>query len=505
MKNLTISNQTQKSKLYSITKQTKNVLSKLNSSKFLLLFVLAFFNSIGNNAQNNITNPNFTGKESIRLYTITTAGNPNCEISKNHQGGCWSTEISSVLANNGKFDIEILVTYIGSSSCKELSHFSIEADNNSFSNVAWSSVSGNPSGNISNSLGNNDPFDGFKLDNVSDIGDGMAGSFKMTYTLNYLQDQQFLAKAGNDYSQIASFSTAEFQQVMNCQTPPCETANNTTASASITESQTKTLTGTPAGGTWSIVSGGGTINGSTYTPDDINTNTTVKIRYTIAANGSCAATTDDVTFTVTPVCTTANNTTASASITESQTKTLTATPAGGTWSIVSGGGTINGTTYTPDDINTNTTVKIRYTIAADGACAATTDDVTFTVTPVCLTADNTTSTATITESETKTLTGTPTGGTWSIIYGGGTINGNTYTPDNINSNTSVKIKYSIPADGDCAWTYDYVIFTVTPVCNVVANNTTSSVSITEGQTKALTGTPAGGTWSIVSVYYTEIG
>ena len=247
-------------------------------------------------------------------------------------------------------------------------------------------------------------------------------------------------------------------------TPVCDVvADNTTSTASITEGEAKTLSGSPAGGTFSIVSGGGTINGTTYTPDDINTNTTVVIRYTIAADGDCAATTDDVTFTVTPVCdVVADNTTSTASITEGEAKTLSGSPAGGTFSIVSGGGTINGFTYTPDDINTDTTVVIRYTIAADGDCGATTDDVTFTVTPVCdVVAVNTTSTASITEGQTKTLTGAPADGTFSIVSGGGTINGNTYTPDDINTDTTVVIRYTIAADGDCAATTDDITFTVT--------------------------------------------
>ncbi|WP_339685834.1 hypothetical protein [uncultured Nonlabens sp.] len=171
-------------------------------------------------------------------------------------------------------------------------------------------------------------------------------------------------------------------QDLDCVDCDALASDNTTNTTSITEGQTKTLTGTPSGGSWSIVSGGGSISGSTYTPADINTNTTVRIRYTIAADGSCAATSDDVTFTVTPVCSiAANNITTTSSINENQTKTLTGTPSGGSWSVVSGGGTISGSTYTPADINTNTTVTIRYTIAADGSCAATSDDVTFTVTP----------------------------------------------------------------------------------------------------------------------------
>ena len=294
---------------------------------------------------------------------------------------------------------------------------------------------------------------------------------------------------------------ASYDDVTFTITPVCNVvADNTTTTTSITEGQAKTLTGNPSGGTWSIVSGGGNITGNIYTAPNINTNTTVIIRYTIAANGNCAASTDDVTFTVTPICNViADNTTSPATISEGQTKTLTGNPSGGTWSIVSGGGTINGSTYTPSDINTDTNVTIRYTIAADGSCAETTDDVTFTVMPDCnVVADNTTSTASISEDQTKTLTGTPASGTWSIVSGGGTINGSIYTPSDINTNIDVTIRYTIAADGTCDESTDDVTFTVTPICNVVADNTTSTVSISEDQTKTLTGTPAGGTWSIVS-------
>ncbi|MBG7610761.1 gliding motility-associated C-terminal domain-containing protein, partial [Polaribacter sp. BAL334] len=61
------------------------------------------------------------------------------------------------------------------------------------------------------------------------------------------------------------------------------------------------LVGSPSGGTWSVVSGGGTISGNTYTPANIASNTSVTIRYTIAAASGCNASTADVTFTVTPV------------------------------------------------------------------------------------------------------------------------------------------------------------------------------------------------------------
>ena len=235
--------------------------------------------------------------------------NADCGISilndnngQNDNGG-FSTKLTSVIKNcDGTFTIQVLISHngCGGPNCKELSHFSIKANPGSYSNVSWNSVSGNTSGNLELSLGNNDPFDGFKLDNVNGIGGGNSGSFTMTYTLTELQDQQFLAKAGNNYTQLAHFSIAEFKSVLNCLNSSI-TTTNTTSTASITENETKTLSGNPTGGTWSIVSGGGSINNNIYTPANINTNTNVTIRYTIASNGSCAATTADVTFTVTPV------------------------------------------------------------------------------------------------------------------------------------------------------------------------------------------------------------
>ncbi|WP_180910981.1 hypothetical protein, partial [Flavobacterium salmonis] len=75
--------------------------------------------------------------------------------------------------------------------------------------------------------------------------------------------------------------------------------------------------------------------------------TPVTVRYTIAANGSCAARSSDVTLTVNEFAGTANNTTTTTAICEKTTKALSATPAGGSWSVVSGGGSISGTTYTP--------------------------------------------------------------------------------------------------------------------------------------------------------------
>ncbi len=155
-------------------------------------------------------------------------------------------------------------------------------------------------------------------------------------------------------------------------------ANNTTSTASICENQTKALTGTPGGGSWSVVSGGGSIAGTTYTPPNVAGNTAVTVRYTIPASGSCPPTFSDATFTVNSLLV-ANNTTSTATIDDSQTKALTETTGGGSWSVVSGGGSIAGTTYTPADVSSPTSVTVRYTIPANGACPLSFSDVTFTV------------------------------------------------------------------------------------------------------------------------------
>lgn len=231
-------------------------------------------------------------------------------------------------------------------------------------------------------------------------------------------------------------------------------ANNTTSTAAICENQTKTLVGSPAGGTWTIVSGGGSISGNTYTPPNVASNTNVTVRYSLA----CPVSTSDRTFTVN-VRNVASNTTSTAAICENQTKALAGSPGGGSWSIVSGGGSISGTTYTPPNVASNTSVTVRYTIPANGACAATISNRTFTVN-VRNVANNTTSTAAIDDDETKALTGSPGGGSWSIVSGGGSISGTTYTPPDVSSATSVTVRYTIPANGACPATTSDRTFTV---------------------------------------------
>jgi hypothetical protein len=278
---------------------------------------------------------------------------------------------------------------------------------------------------------------------------------------------------------------------------PPGTANNTTSTSAICETQTKSLTASPSGGSWSIVSGGGSISGSTYTPANVSSNTSVTIRYTVPGNAGCSGSTDDVTFTVNANPATANNTTSTGAICETQTKSLTASPLGGSWSVVSGGGSISGSTYTPGNVSSNTSVTVRYTVSGNGACSGSTDDVTFTVNANPATANNTTSTGAICETQTKSLTGSPSGGSWSVISGGGSISGSTYTPANVSSNTSVTVRYTVSGNGACSGSTDDVIFTVN-ANPATANNTTDNSTLCEGVDRQLNGSPSGGAWSLIA-------
>ncbi len=270
----------------------------------------------------------------------------------------------------------------------------------------------------------------------------------------------------------------------------CEPETNTTTTAAICENGTKNLTSSGGGaGTWNIVSGGGSITGTTYTPPNVSANTSVTVRYTDGCGN-----TSDRTFTVN-VLEPAVNTTPTTSMCEGGDKTLSGTPSGGTFTIISGGGSISGTTYTAPTVAGATNVTVRYTIPANGACPASTDDVIFTVDDN-VPPSNTTNTDTICESATKALTGTPGGGTFTLLSGGGSITGTTYTPANINSPDVIEIEYAAPASGSCPAGEDTVSFVVMPLPEPIITSVNDTMC--EGTTRLLTGTPAGGTWSVVS-------
>nr|WP_321413476.1 BspA family leucine-rich repeat surface protein [uncultured Allomuricauda sp.] len=82
----------------------------------------------------------------------------------------------------------------------------------------------------------------------------------------------------------------------------CQVAVNSTSEDAIASGGTKELMGAPEGGTWKVVSGGGSITDATYTAPSVEEDTEVEIAYVLEAgyggNASCAESSASVTFTV---------------------------------------------------------------------------------------------------------------------------------------------------------------------------------------------------------------
>ncbi|MBZ4037839.1 hypothetical protein K6T82_24005, partial [Flavobacterium sp. 17A] len=248
------------------------------------------------------------------------------------------------------------------------------------------------------------------------------------------------------------------------QTP---TASNAGSNQTQCETATATLAGnapTVGTGTWTLVSGAGTIT----TPSSNTSGVTALgyganvFRWTIS-NGSCTSSSSEVTITRNQTPTASN-----AGSNQTQCETATATLAGnaptvgtGTWTLVSGTGTIT----TPSSNTSGVTALgyganvFRWTIS-NGSCTSSSSDVTITRDKFAGTASNTTTTASICETSTKTLSATPVGGTWSVISGGGSILGSIYTPDDVTGDTNVTIRYTVPSNGSCNATQSDVTFIV---------------------------------------------
>lgn len=164
----------------------------------------------------------------VLLFTVVFIGKTSavvCEITKENGGG-FTTTIESVTDNcDNTFTIVLRVEHdgCGGPSCKELSHYSVEADPGTYSDISVDVREGGMEYGFIDygpNLGS-DPFDGFKLDETSGIGGGMAGVFAITYTLSGgLQDQQASAKAGSN-GQIVGFTTEDFEYVMGCAGTNC--------------------------------------------------------------------------------------------------------------------------------------------------------------------------------------------------------------------------------------------------------------------------------------------
>jgi LruC domain-containing protein len=177
---------------------------------------------------------NITALHAVLANEFIAVSSSSCEITKHHGEG-YSTTIESVVDNcDGTHTIVLRVDHDGCSgpSCQDLSNYAIEAEPGTYSNVSVNVTSGGMSySNIDMgpNLGAQIPFEGFKVDGISGIGDGKAGSFTVTYTLSGgLQDQQVSAKPGADVY-VKTFTKAEFESVMTCQGNTCPGLDGPTA------------------------------------------------------------------------------------------------------------------------------------------------------------------------------------------------------------------------------------------------------------------------------------
>jgi uncharacterized protein YjdB len=249
------------------------------------------------------------------------------------------------------------------------------------------------------------------------------------------------------------------------------------ATLSLCQGSTTTLTSTPSGGTWfsdntataSIGIGTGVV--TTGTPG------TATISYTLATG--CRRT---AVFTVNGLPAVI---TGISSVCVGQCTTLNSTTAGGTWSSVSAAvGTINATTGIFCGTSAGTTT-VSYTMPT--GCARTTIMLVNAL-PTGITPSG--AGLQVCEGSTLTLSGTPSGGTWSSACAGiGTIAAGSGTYGGVSAGTCT-VTYTL-ATG-CALVSSPI--TVNPLPGTI----TGALSVCVGQTTTVNCLPATGTWSISS-------
>ena len=312
-----------------------------------------------------------------------------------------------------------------------------------------------------------------------------AGTYTVTYTI---------ASAGGCAAVLATTSvtlnTAPVATIAYAGTPYC---------TSVTAAQTVTLTGN-SGGVYSAPTGL-TINAATgsITPST-STAGTYTVTYTIAATGSCAAivASASVIITAAPTATIAYAGNPFCTSASPASVTLTGN-AGGTYSVLPSGLTINASTgvITPAT-STAGTYTVTYTIAAAGGCAAVvaTTSVTLNTAAVATIAYAGTPYCTsVTTAQAVTLTGTS-GGVYSAASGL-SISAATgaITPSTSTAGTYT-VTYTIAATGSCGAIVATasVVITAAPTATIAYAGTPFCKSITTAQAVTLTGT-TGGTYT----------
>ncbi|MDP1799819.1 MAG: DUF2341 domain-containing protein, partial [Bacteroidota bacterium] len=264
-------------------------------------------------------------------------------------------------------------------------------------------------------------------------------------------------------------------------------------------------------GTWSVVSGTATItnpnlNNTTVTGLTVGTHI---LQWEIG-NGVCATNATTMTIQVDPatsialagpnqtVCITTNTATLAAN---------TPTTGTGTWSVISGSGTIT------NSLSANSTVTnlglginvLEWSITSAGTCSSTSSTMTIQVDPatsIALAGPN--QTVCITTNTATLAANTPTTGTgsWSVVSGSAVFtnsNNPTTTVSGLALGTNV-LQWSITSAGTCSSTSSTMTIQVDPATSIALAGPNQTVCITTNTATLAANTPTTGTgsWSVVS-------
>lgn len=274
-----------------------------------------------------------------------------------------------------------------------------------------------------------------------------------TYTISY------------SYTDVSSGCTGSNTTTITVN--PLPTVNAGTYAAVCTNSAAVALTGSPAGGTFS----GTGVTGSSFNPA-VGAGT-YTITYTYTSGGCTNSATTSITVNAPP---TVNAGTYAAVCTNSSPVALSGTPAGGTFS----GTGVTGNSFNPA-VGAGT-YTITYTYSSGGCTTSATTSITVntgpsvsagTYSPVC------------SNGATVALTGSPAGGTFS----GTGVTGNTFNPA-VGAGTYT-ITYSYTSGGCTSTSSTTISVTAPPTVNAG----TYAAVCSNGSSVALSGSPAGGTFS----------
>ena len=137
-----------------------------------------------------------------------------CTVFKVLDGG-YSTTISDVIPNeDSTYTVTLTIAHDGcfGSECPELSQVYVEAEPGTYSSVSKYGVTGTI--DLVPKL-NDEDFDGFRVGNITGLGNGSAGQFILNYTLSALQDQYVLAQAGTEEYGVL-LAVDDFEYVIQC-------------------------------------------------------------------------------------------------------------------------------------------------------------------------------------------------------------------------------------------------------------------------------------------------